>query len=208
MLHGLIRVCTLAGGVLVLSGMHSVGMAQAAAPEAAQAEGGWLESRTPPRWNTPGMALPTAPQAGEDDFGLESMCLARAARWAETPQDQAVTDAGWSLYSAYHAGWGVMVVSGTSGYDGMCRPVGYQDFVFVDGTFAGTLSPELMTSRSTGAGTVLNLFSDTLSARFVRYADTDALCCPSRPSVVVTYNIERAPAGPVVNASSRYEEAP
>ena len=35
--------------------------------------------------------------------------------------------------------------------DGMCRPNLYQDFVFVDGKFARTLSPSLMNARSDGA---------------------------------------------------------
>jgi hypothetical protein len=40
---------------------------------------------------------------------------------------------------------------GTAGYDGMCRPRQYQDFVFVGSVFAGTLSPQPMDSRTDGA---------------------------------------------------------
>ena len=70
------------------------------------------------------------------------------------------------------------MISGLAAYDGMCRPLGYQSFVFVDGVFAGTVSPEPMNSRTTGAATDVNL----------RYADQadfgiPALCA-GRPALL------------------------
>ena len=79
-----------------------------------------------------------------------------------------------------------------SDYDGMCRPFGFQVFVFIDGVFAGTVSPLIMNSRTNGAMSRLALVGrDQVIVDFSRYADDDPLCCPSRVSTV-TYRIDRA----------------
>jgi hypothetical protein len=89
------------------------------------------------------------------------------------------------LVGAYHAGWHVVVMLGTAGYDGMCRPWQYQGFVFVRGPFAGTLSPELMNSRMDGALSEVALENDRrLTVQYLRYAAQDPLCCPSRTTNV------------------------
>lgn len=68
----------------------------------------------------------------------------------------------------------------------MCRPRQYQAFVFVRGLFVGTLSPQLMDSRTDGALSEVSLQSATLlTAQYLRYATTDALCCPSRTTSVI-----------------------
>ena len=80
----------------------------------------------------------------------------------------------------------------------MCCPFGYQVFVFVDRVFAGTLSPQPMLSRYDGAGSSGYLYgADQLTAEFLRYAEDDARCCPSRVSDV-SYRIERRGKLPVV----------
>jgi len=114
--------------------------------------------------------------------------------------DAAVADAGWSLFNAYESGWGVTMISGLSGHDGMCRPSGYHAFVFVDGLFAGTLAPVPSVSRTDGALTrdARIQANDRIGAVFVRYADSDPLCCPSLPSVAVSYRVERTSEGPVL----------
>ena len=118
-------------------------------------------------------------------------------RWAEGPEDQALVDAGWKLYGSYQAGWGVRVIKALSGHDGMCRPLGFQEFVFADGRFAGTISPVVMDSRTDGSGRVIGLDQDGLTARFSRYSPEDPLCCPSGESMV-QYDLERGDAGPVL----------
>ena len=173
-----------------------------ATPSARAAGQSWVDQPLS-AWNSPGADVPTAPPG----FG-DARCYAAQARWAETPEDQAVVDAGWGLFNPYRAGWGIAVIDATSGYDGMCRPDGFQSFVFVDGVFAGTISPEPMTARATGAGSVVALRDGALTARFLRYADTDPLCCPSRGAVVIEYQVDRTPAGPVLTAASRIEEPP
>jgi heat shock protein HslJ len=68
----------------------------------------------------------------------------------------------------------------------MCRPNQYQDFVFVRGVFAGTLSPQLMDSRTDGALSQVSLQSATrLTVVYARYASADPLCCPSRTTSVI-----------------------
>jgi len=65
--------------------------------------------------------------------------------------------------------------SGESAFDGMCRPLGYQFFVFSGGRFAGTLSPHPMDSRTDGAAQIPPLVSAReLAAAFSRYATAAA----------------------------------
>lgn len=163
----------------------------------------WLDDPKSASWNTPGMAVPAAPNLGQTN----SRCGA-TARWPETPQDQSLIDTGWGLFNAYQSGWGMVVNYGAGGYDGMCRPLGYQSFAFVDGTFAGTISPEPMNSRETGSGQVIAVRQDGLTARYVRYAPTDPLCCPSLGAVLVDFGVDRTPSGPVLKVVSSYTEPP
>jgi hypothetical protein len=52
--------------------------------------------------------------------------------------------------------------------------------------FAGTLSPQPMDSRTDGALGQVHFQSPTrLLAQYARYGATDALCCPSKTTVVV-----------------------
>lgn len=159
-----------------------------------RAAGGWLDQPLT-NWNAPGMDIPAAPPP--DSLAFENPRCADQGRPAETVEDDRLVALGWRLYGAYESGWGVKVISALSGYDGMCRPWGYQQFVFVDGAFAGTASPELMNSRFDGASTGVSLFRDRLTGRFLRYKESDPLCCPSATSTV-TYHIDRTDAGPVL----------
>jgi hypothetical protein len=117
-------------------------------PQPAFADGAWLDNAAV-TWNTPGMPLPR-PQEHRGGGETDLRC-AEQARPAETDQDRAVKAASWTLFASYTGGWGVQIVRGLAGYDGMCRPVEYQAFVFVDGQFAGTMSPAPMDSRSDGS---------------------------------------------------------
>jgi hypothetical protein len=164
-------------------------------PSAAVAQTSWLEA-PPQAWNSPGMAVPAAPPL---DGPEDPRCAQRSQRPPETAQDQQVAAAGWKLFAPYRAGWGITIISGLVGYDGMCRPFTFQTFVFVDGAFAGTISPEPMASRTDGSGRLDEFFdgSGTLSGSFARYGPNDPLCCPSSNSSV-QYRIDRTPSGPVL----------
>lgn len=90
------------------------------------------------------------------------------------------------------------VITAMSGVDGMCRPLGYQGFIFVEGQFAGTLSPDPMNSRTDGDIERIFLTSaSSLWVNFKRYSKTDALCCPSAINRV-TFTIEPQNAKPIV----------
>ena len=176
----------------------ALALAIALAPRIAAADGNWLDAPTPQSWTEPGAAVPQAPPFTET---FQSMCLA-AVRPVETMEDQQVVEAGWMLIGAYQGAWGIKLVQGATYFDGMCRPLSYQVFVFVDGRFAGTVSPLAMDSRSDGAATT-ELISrpDQLTVSFVRYESTDPLCCPSRRSLG-TYEIDRSSGWPVVALTS------
>ena len=162
-------------------------------PTMAVAQASWLDEPLS-NWNQPGMDLPQAPPM---DPATNPQCLS-GGRPVETDADQALSDNGWTLFGSYYAGWNTAVVRALSGYDGMCRPWGYNVFVFVDGQFAGTISPDLMNSRTDGTGDVRFFAAkDSITAEFQRYAPTDPLCCPSGSASVV-YQVSRTPAGPLL----------
>jgi hypothetical protein len=86
----------------------------------------------------------------------------------------------------------------------MCRPFEYNVFVFSQGTYAGTLSPDNMNSRTDGSlfvgpGQQVAVIgpSGSIAANFIRYADTDPLCCPSRGVSHVVYSVQMTNGQPV-----------
>lgn len=143
---------------------------------------GWLDRPKPSAWNTPSQAIPAAPKI---EGNADPRCR-DAARPPQLTEDKLVRDRGWDLVGAFQGGWQMVVIRGAAGYDGMCRPVQYQDFVFVRGAFAGTLSPQPMDSRTDGAIAGVSLQNGTsLTAQYTRYAKSDPLCCPARTTSVV-----------------------
>lgn len=141
----------------------------------------WLDESKPTSWNTSGAPIPAAPKQAAVDPRCRD-----AARPAQLDEDKRIRDLGWNLVGAYQGGWQTLVIRGTVGYDGMCRPRQFQDFVFVRGLFAGTLSPQLMDNRTDGTLIRVSLRSSSeLIAEYARYAAADPLCCPSRTTSVV-----------------------
>jgi hypothetical protein len=159
----------------------------------------WLDERQPASWNTPGPPIPTAPRAQ----GVVDPRCREMARPPQTEEDKRLRDQGWDLVGAFQGGWDILVIRGTAGYDGMCRPRQFQDFVFVRGAFAGTLSPWVMDSRADGALARVSLQSNRrLIAEYDRHAATDPLCCPSRTTSVVFDIVSDGPALRPVSAST------
>ncbi|MEO6991958.1 MAG: LppP/LprE family lipoprotein [Candidatus Baltobacteraceae bacterium] len=155
----------------------------------------WLDGPKPAGWNHAGATLPTAPHATDaSDFArCKSMW-----RQPATAEDKALSAAGWHLFNAYRVYDGTALVDAASGVDGMCRPNGYNEFVFVNGVFAGTLAPHLMDSRTDGALLDTQLYARTsITATFERYDARDPLCCPSRQTSV-TYRLEGKGAASIV----------
>jgi hypothetical protein len=166
----------------------------ALAPRLVLADGAWLDGGQP-AWNTPAMEIPAA--GGPAAPGL-AQCQS-AVRPPETDEDRAVAARGWQLSGGYQRGWGISVVGGFLNFDGMCRPIPFQYFVFVDGVFAGTLAPQAMYPRLDGALRDTGIAAaDRLYAVFDRYAPSDPLCCPSGEQLV-RFAVARTPQGPVVN---------
>jgi hypothetical protein len=193
----------------MLAAVLAIGLLGAALlPRQAHADGAWLDDQST-TWNTPGMAIPHAaehtPGPTGQKFDLDPRC-AEQARPAETDEDRAVEEAGWTLFASYSGGWGVRIVRGLAGYDGMCRPMEYQAFVFVDGKLAGTLSPMPMGSRLDGALTQLDFYGgDRIVGQFARYTEQDPLCCASARSTTF-YKIDRSGAVPVLMRESTTTE--
>jgi LppP/LprE lipoprotein len=156
----------------------------------------WLDEPKPASWNKPGPSIPAAPKV---QGAVDPKCREQA-RPPQLEEDKRVRDQGWDLVGAYQGGWQILVIRGTAGYDGMCRPRQYQDFVFVRGVFAGTLSPQAMDSSTDGAVARVSLQSENrLIAEYERYAASDAACCPSRTTSVV---FDVAKDGPVLRPVS------
>ncbi len=177
-------------------GITLMGFAFAETP-AAHADGAWLDAPLS-NWNHPNMAVPHAPLLQEEPGNPQ--CLG-TVRPPESDEDSAVAAAGWKLVGTYLGGYGAKVITATTSFDGMCRPFGYQVFVFYHQHFVGTLSPEPMASRTDGAENQVFLSPSLSVARppsviadFSRYTDADALCCPSRISHV-NYDIEFVEGG-------------
>ena len=142
----------------------------------------WLDEPKPASWNKPGLPNPAAPRI---QGNVDPRCR-DLARPPQLEEDNRLRDQGWDLVGAYQGGWQILVIRGSASYDGMCRPRQYQDFVFVRGVFAGTLSPHAMDSRTDGAlGRVYLQSNRRLTAEYERYAARDPLCCPSRTTSVV-----------------------
>jgi hypothetical protein len=156
--------------------------------------GAWLETSPPANWNTPGADVPTAPPPlGNPDprCGIQE-------RPPESPEEEQVVGVGWRVFNAARVGWGLRLVDGLVGYDGMCRPLQFQGFVFADGQFAGTISPTPMDSRTDSVGRILDVRGPAqLAGQFVRYTATDALCCPSS-TFAVEYTVDRNGDAPVL----------
>jgi hypothetical protein len=164
-------------------------LAGSAAPVVAQS-GAWLD-RDVAGWNRAGAAVPAA-QGNPQRDAVRKRCS--AAVTASTAV-AAVTDAGWLpfLHQDREVKRGrIEVVAGASDATAACEPIDFNLFVFVDGRFAGTLSPVSMTTSKDGAVGAVRITGDnSLTAEFARYAPDGPECCPSR-RVRVSYEVGMA----------------
>src|SRR5262249_3586938 len=167
----------------------------AAPADAAGAPGAGLDPQAAKNWNSRTAELPKA--APRETDSLAGGPCAEEILEPTGREDKAVADAGWSLVNEPQGRAGTVVVTAATGADGMCRPLGVQAFVFVEGRFAGTLSPHPMDSRTDGILGRIQIFGSTLRADFRRYSASDPLCCPSRTSTV-SYKLETTDGGPLL----------
>lgn len=148
-------------------------------------KGSWLD-RQPIKWNMSDGQVTPIPWATEvENSNLQSATCSRQVRQPGNTAEANVAKHGWKLYGDAQTSGATSVVLGMTDADGMCRPLGYQAFVFVNGRFVGTLSPLPMNSRTDGAlSTVHFVGTDGMTADFLRYKETDPLCCASSTSTV------------------------
>jgi len=160
----------------------------AASPAYAQqlrANDSWLD-RPLVNWNRRAGSFPRLPRppAPDAEAAITPRCRQQVRRPASAAE-RAVVRRGWTLYAPPQTSGTTKVILAMAGVDGMCRPLSFQAFVYSEGRYAGTLSPLRMDSRTDGALTNVRLTSPTrITAEFVRYKESDPLCCPSRISTV------------------------
>jgi hypothetical protein len=158
----------------------------------------WLDGPLS-NWNKPGASVPAAPASSESRTAMIERCQLSPRQ--TTAPEKALAAAGWLPYLHFDRQLlqgDIEIVDGMVAADGMCRPGSFNGFVFVGGRFAGTLSPEPMTSRLDGSiGAIRIVSSDVITAEFARYRATDPLCCPSS-RVMVEFRINRTGPSPIV----------
>lgn len=166
---------------------HSATLA-VGAQQTASSDGSWLD-RAPQSWNRKMSQLPR-PASATGGAEVQERCR-DFIRQPDSPAERALVRAGWLLYGSVQYYGLTKVVTAMSGVDGMCRPTGYQAFIYWEGRYAGTLAPAAMNSRADGALTNIRLVSPTrILAEFARYAEADPLCCPTR-TTHVAYVVSR-----------------
>jgi hypothetical protein len=109
--------------------------------QSAPARDSWLD-RAPVNWNRRMSGLPR-PVSSISAADARLRCR-DFVRQADSPSERALVRAGWLLYGQVQYYGYTKVVTAMSGVDGMCRPLGYQAFVYWEGRYAGTLSPVAM----------------------------------------------------------------
>jgi hypothetical protein len=174
----------------LLLALLAAGILAAAGPQG----GDWLDAKKVVGWNRAGAAIPKAPSTDADPLG-KGRCKDETIP-ATGPEEQQVVAGGWNLLPQTRQLGETVLVLGSAGGDGMCRPLNIQAFFFVKAKFAGTLAPRPVDSRSDGVFEEAKLGNRSVTVSFRRYTDDDPLCCPSRSSDVV-YRVEEGGAGPV-----------
>ena len=147
----------------------------------AQSSYSWLDAKPLPNWNSRSRAIL---QTGKMPAGE----LARCGKFVRQPtlaSDKLLAKYGWTLVGPAQVYGKTTIVSWAQGFDGMCRPRSFQTMVFVGNRVAGTLSPAPMDSRTDGSLVNVKMTSETtLTAEYVRYRASDALCCPYKTEAV------------------------
>ena len=152
----------------------------------------WLDATIVRQWNRSGRTMPHAPRGSSRDGNCKGY---KSAGGSESD----LAKSGWLVTRPGVSHNEITVVEGQAANDGMCRPTQYQEFVFINGDFAGTLSPVLMNSRSDGAAANVRVPGDgRIVVAFLRYSERDPLCCPSR-TTEVEYTIVRVNGKPLVS---------
>lgn len=146
----------------------------------------WLDMKPLPNWNSRKRVILETKKMSASELKRCSISV----RQPSLPQDFLLTKMNWTLTGAAQIFGNTAVITTAEGFDGMCRPLKYETYVFVGNKLAGGLTPGPEDSRADGSIINVNLYSETdLSAEFARYKNSDALCCPYKTERV-TYKIK------------------
>jgi hypothetical protein len=187
-MSGFVEFPRIAAGVL--TGVAVLLASTALARQSAE-KTSWLD-RPLTNWNQADRLPAAASAAGEDPDALRTRC---GITRGESAAHRALEESGWMPY--HHLDreltrGDVEILAGMTTADEACQPTHFQIFVFVQGRFAGTLSPQPMTAGRDGfAGAVRIIEADTISSEFARFRQGDASCCPTS-RMTVRFRIDRA----------------
>ena len=165
----------------------------------AQSDASWLD-RPLAAWSQAPGTVPQARAGTESQSALERRCGSSSLRASAAAE--AVRKVGWAPFLHFDraiAREDIEILGGmTAAASPGCEPTVFNLFVFVGGTFAGTISPIVMGQGRDGVvGAVRVTAADALTAEFARYTTKDTECCPTS-RVRVTYRIERAGPQPTL----------
>jgi heat shock protein HslJ len=147
----------------------------------ALAQSDWLDMKPLPSWNSRSRAILQTNKISRDEL---KRC-GGGVRQPSLPQDFLLTKMNWTLVGAAQVYGKTTVVSTAEAFDGMCRPLKFRTLVFVGNRVAGTLSPGPTDARTDGSLVNVRMTSEkNLTAEYVRYRESDALCCPYNTEAV------------------------
>lgn len=149
-------------------------------------QGTWLDLKPLPSWNERKRYILQTKEISPDELKRCSV----AVRQPTLPQDRLLTKMGWTLVGPAQIFGNTTVITTAEAFDGMCRPLKFENYVFVGNRVAGTLAPGPLDSRTDGAVVNVKMVAErNLTAEFVRYRESDPLCCPYKIEAV-TYVIK------------------
>ena len=141
----------------------------------------WLDMKPLPSWNSRSRAILQTNKISRDELKRCGIVV----RQPTLPQDFLLTKMNWTLVGAAQVYGKTTVVSTAEAFDGMCRPLKFRTLVFVGNRVAGTLSPGPTDARTDGSLVNVRMTSEkNLTAEYVRYRESDALCCPYKTEAV------------------------
>jgi LppP/LprE lipoprotein len=164
----------------------------------AQSDTSWLD-RPLASWSHAPRTVPQARAGTESQSALERRC--GSSSLTASAAAEALRKAGWAPFLHFDrtiARGDIEILGGmTAAASPGCEPTVFNLFVFVGGTFAGTISPIVMGQGRDGVAGAVRVTADALTAEFARYTTKDTECCPTS-RVRVTYRIERAGPQPTL----------
>ena len=147
----------------------------------ALAQPDWLDMKPLPSWNSRSRAILQTNKISRDELKRCGVVV----RQPSLPQDFLLTKMNWTLVGAAQVYGKTTVVSTAEAFDGMCRPLKFRTLIFVGNRVAGTLSPGPTDARTDGSLVNVRMTSEkNLTAEYVRYRESDALCCPYKTEAV------------------------